>query len=262
MAMTPTPDHPSVPSREELWAALYPGVRPYESFRVMADAWPLDFSPDFDGTNPLLADAAREAAVGGSLIVEVGTWKGLSAKALATACPAATLLCVDTFCGNVEHWLARDADSVLPYQLSTRLWHHGRPALYQQFLANVIKLGLTDRLIPFPITSVEAARWCAHHGILCDLVYLDAGHSFVDVLLDLKAWWPIVRPGGTLIGHDYGGRHAGVEQAVTLFAANADIEIDVLGGQFYQMQKQVDGSREPVAGSRGEAVEEEAGGAL
>ncbi|HWD86292.1 MAG TPA: class I SAM-dependent methyltransferase [Solirubrobacteraceae bacterium] len=36
-----------------------------------------------------------------------------------------------------------------------------------------------------------------------DVVYLDARHDADSVSEDLALWWPIVRPGGVLAGHDY-----------------------------------------------------------
>lgn len=36
-----------------------------------------------------------------------------------------------------------------------------------------------------------------------DVVYIDADHTFEAVLRDLKDWWPLVKPGGFLAGHDY-----------------------------------------------------------
>ena len=36
----------------------------------------------------------------------------------------------------------------------------------------------------------------------CDLVFLDAGHTYIDVKLDIDHWWPLIREGGTMCGHD------------------------------------------------------------
>ncbi len=38
-----------------------------------------------------------------------------------------------------------------------------------------------------------------------DFVYLDADHTYEAVKADIAAWWPKVRVGGTLGGHDYIG---------------------------------------------------------
>lgn len=37
-----------------------------------------------------------------------------------------------------------------------------------------------------------------------DWLYLDAMHDYENVLNDLKAWWPKLRPGGLMSGDDYG----------------------------------------------------------
>lgn len=36
-----------------------------------------------------------------------------------------------------------------------------------------------------------------------DFVYLDAGHRYEDVMLDLKCWYPKVKVNGYIMGHDY-----------------------------------------------------------
>ncbi len=55
-----------------------------------------------------------------------------------------------------------------------------------------------------------------------DFVYLDADHAYAAVDADIKAWWPKVRSGGVLGGHDYvkavvgaARTRVGVIQAVT-----------------------------------------------
>ena len=36
-----------------------------------------------------------------------------------------------------------------------------------------------------------------------DFVYIDADHTYEGVRADLEAWWPTIKPGGVLGGHDY-----------------------------------------------------------
>ena len=50
-------------------------------------------------------------------------------------------------------------------------------------------------------TSVEAAASCADRSL--DFVYIDANHMRPMIDNDLRAWWPKVRPGGIIGGHDY-----------------------------------------------------------
>ena len=54
----------------------------------------------------------------------------------------------------------------------------------------------------------------------CDLVYLDADHSYPAVTADIAAWRPKVKPGGILAGHD--GWAPGVIRAVREALGQAD----------------------------------------
>jgi hypothetical protein len=64
-----------------------------------------------------------------------------------------------------------------------------------------------------------------------DWVYLDADHSFSAVRADLTAWYPKVKPGGILAGHDYipDGRYNagefGVAMAVLDFAQRHSLQV-------------------------------------
>lgn len=51
-------------------------------------------------------------------------------------------------------------------------------------------------------------------GVLIDLVFIDAAHDYENVKLDIRRWWPLVRPGGMLAGHDFNHKWPGVERAV------------------------------------------------
>eukprot|EP00913_Durusdinium_trenchii_P028263 g26492.t2 len=50
-----------------------------------------------------------------------------------------------------------------------------------------------------------------------DFVFVDGSHAYEDVFLDLRVWWPKVRPGGVMAGHDYNAPNPGVVAAVNEF---------------------------------------------
>ncbi|CAE8637807.1 unnamed protein product [Polarella glacialis] len=50
-------------------------------------------------------------------------------------------------------------------------------------------------------SSVGAASSFADGAL--DVVYIDADHKWWSVVSDIAAWWPKVRPGGTMMGHDF-----------------------------------------------------------
>ncbi len=65
-------------------------------------------------------------------------------------------------------------------------------------------------------TSAQAEFYYTEpkRGAPFDVVFIDAGHDYDSALADIKAWWPLVREGGYLAGHDYQHRFPGVMRAV------------------------------------------------
>ena len=124
-------------------------------------------------------------------IIEVGTFLGGSALHMASLCKAknldAAIICVDTWSGGFDHWTK--ARERLHY-------HFGRPALYYEFISNVIKYGHQDMIIPLCLDSANAARYLAHHGITARMLYIDASHEQGDVIRDYEAYWSLLAPGG------------------------------------------------------------------
>lgn len=58
-----------------------------------------------------------------------------------------------------------------------------------------------------------------------DAIYLDANHTEEAVYFDLCAWYPKVKSGGIIAGHDYTGAHGkGVQQAVHKFCDDNNID--------------------------------------
>lgn len=54
-------------------------------------------------------------------------------------------------------------------------------------------------------TSLDMARsyTAAGEDGTFEFVYIDADHSYASVKADLEAWFPLVKPGGVMAGHDY-----------------------------------------------------------
>ena len=73
-----------------------------------------------------------------------------------------------------------------------------RPDAYQ--VAKELLNPYQDRIRFITKPSVRAARKFDDGHF--DYVYIDAGHTHEDVLSDIDAWWPKIRRGGMLAGHD------------------------------------------------------------
>lgn len=76
----------------------------------------------------------------------------------------------------------------------------------------------------------EAAQWVEDGSL--DFVFIDGNHQYPDVKQDIADWYPKVRKGGILSGHDYynfaSGR-GGVVQAVDEFAKEHGYEVNSTG---------------------------------
>ncbi len=143
-------------------------------------------------------------------IVEVGSWMGDSAAWFASKVPSGTVYCVDTWRGPID---VGENHSILSN-------------LYQQFLSNIANRGLTERILPVRMKSVEAAM-CL--DVQADMVFLDADHSAVGCYEDILLWAPKVKPGGLLCGDDM-NMHT-VEDAVTM--ASRTLGRQVLRGEHF-----------------------------
>jgi hypothetical protein len=65
-----------------------------------------------------------------------------------------------------------------------------------------------------------------------DFIYIDAAHDYRSVKEDLEAWWPKLKPGGILSGHDYfedkrvwRKEEVGVYKAVNELAKSKNTEV-------------------------------------
>jgi predicted O-methyltransferase YrrM len=57
-----------------------------------------------------------------------------------------------------------------------------------------------------------------------DMVFIDACHKTEGVLGDIKAWYPLIKPGGIVSGHDYGHKNDQVIRAVVAYFGNQFID--------------------------------------
>lgn len=47
-----------------------------------------------------------------------------------------------------------------------------------------------------------------------DLIFIDAAHDYASVIDDIERWWPMVKPGGFLVMHDFNHKWPGVQRAI------------------------------------------------
>lgn len=67
-------------------------------------------------------------------------------------------------------------------------------------------------------------------------VWIDGDHSYESALADMEAWYPKVRPGGILAGHDFDD-HFGVPKAVRHFCKAHSLDFDVDNRSWFLYKK-------------------------
>lgn len=133
-----------------------------------------------------------------NVCVELGTWLGASAIPVARSIRrwGGTLTCVDTWAGDVHQ-----PDPSRP----------SAPWMLVSCARHMIEAGVGANVRLIPATTSAAAEWWTEP---IDYLYIDAAHDYESVRADLRAWLPHVKPGGLILGDDYGHRlFPGVRQA-------------------------------------------------
>ena len=77
--------------------------------------------------------------------------------------------------------------------------------------------------------STSCAEGLADRSL--DFVYVDARHDYKGVLADVLAYWPKLRVGGIMAGHDYiyAAEHPGYASGTSNYSINFDGTVDPLG---------------------------------
>lgn len=151
----------------------------------------------------LLADQIRSHALGKKhplLILEVGTWLGTTAKAMADSLRQCKVHCVDTWKGSPSDCTGKCVIEA-----------GGADAVYAEFVKRIGDR-LNETIFPWRKSSDEAS---AMHWTQFDVIFIDAEHTYERTKRDILNWWPHLRDDGVMLGHDFHTHgHAGVVKAV------------------------------------------------
>ncbi len=130
----------------------------------------------------------------GAIFVEIGAYLGRSTAYLASCILRSgkpiRVYVIDLWDGWFHH---EDQQSVPMNEGTDVFWH---------FMRNMRCAGLDSVLCPLKMDSVQAASLFEDGSV--DFVFVDGDHGYEPVKRDLTAWFPKVRPGGVIAGHDYG----------------------------------------------------------
>lgn len=162
-----------------------------------------------------LYKAAKEAKRKGE-IVEIGSWKGKSTICLSAGSKNTKTTAVDPHKGEYSKgkWLGKDAPT------------------YKEFLNNLKKAGVKDRVEPLITTSEEAAKtW----KMPIKLLFIDGLHDYKHAKQDYELWNPFVVPNGVISLHDAFCGHIGPERVVLedILSSHDFKDIGVVGSIIY-----------------------------
>ena len=150
------------------------------------------------------AVASRVSA--GAVGAEVGVYEGGMSNALFKLIPGLRLYMVD-------RWKVYSGDEVkaAPH---TRIARIEKERVWAAIKAKAFAVAAAWPMATIiEMDSAEAAGQVDDESL--DFVFIDGDHSYEGVKRDILAWMPTVKPGGWLMGHDYGGKpDGGVKKAV------------------------------------------------
>ncbi len=126
---------------------------------------------------------------------EIGVWRGGNSYRLLKTFKKLNLLMVDRY---------KEYDE--KEKMSSRVTGRASQEVMYTYLRNTVSntMFACNRRILMIGTSLLASKIVQDESL--DFVFIDAGHTYEEVSSDIKCWFPKVRKGGLVSGHDYGGR--------------------------------------------------------
>lgn len=151
-----------------------------------------------DGQYDIIEGLVHASATPNMQCVEIGSWTGNSAVLIGTIIKRVygKLYSVDWYKGSndgAEH-LKEIASTI---------------NIRNIFLDNMRYFGLEDTVKQLEMTSEEASSKFYDNSL--DFIFIDGDHTYEFVKKDIELWYPKLRYGCIIAGHDYYG---GVKQAV------------------------------------------------
>lgn len=131
-------------------------------------------------------DLYKEAvynAKDGDVFVEIGSWKGRSAAfmivEIINSKKNIDFYCIDSWKGDKSGFL-KGID------------------VYDEFLTNMSSV--LDKIKMVRKLSIEASKDFKDKSV--DFIFIDASHDYQSVLEDIQHWYPKLKDGGLMAGHD------------------------------------------------------------
>jgi len=143
-------------------------------------------------------------------IIEIGCWEGKSTINLANNCFPETLICNDTWLGNVQESIVTGVTHITEEIIKKR-------DVYSTFINNMDNYTQKNYII----VKEDCIEWLKKYEGLIKFIHIDASHEYESVFETIKLVLPKMVKGGIICGDDYKTAsinrhdlHGGVERAV------------------------------------------------
>lgn len=139
-------------TQKHMWPSIMPETKPINQ------GW-------FSGKQFFIDNLKKDTKI----IVELGSWLGKSTKFFLNNYPESNVIAIDHWKGSEEH--------------QTR-FKKLLPVLFDTFLVNC--WNFKERLIPIRMSTTDGLKEVYNFGISPNFIYVDAGHSFDEVVKDIS----------------------------------------------------------------------------
>jgi len=140
--------------------------------------------------------------------VEIGTWKGVNAEIMLKCLNIRKLYCIDEY----KDYTEKRGDK---FVLKNMVEKH-------QEIAHKRLKKYGDRVKFIRANSLRAVMSIPSN---LDFIYIDGNHSYDFVKKDIELYYPLVKEGGVIGGHDFSAGFMGVSRAAMEFADNNNLEL-------------------------------------
>jgi hypothetical protein len=140
--------------------------------------------------------------------LEIGVYNGINTRTLLKSVPGLTLYGIDPY--------------IIFTDWNGRLTHHSDDPDRAEVVADKLLSPFKERFVKIKKTSDEALTMFQNNFF--DFIFIDGLHTYEQVLVDCKNYYPKLKQNCVFSGHDY-NTIAGVRQAVNEFAESVNKNI-------------------------------------
>lgn len=161
---------------------------------------------DFSEVYDLVVDKASDSAV----FVEVGSWFGRSTAYMGEQ--------IKKNSKNIKFYVVDTWEGAGESETQKTIVSNYGGNIFPAFWQNMVNSKLEDLISPLQITSEKASLLFDDETL--DFVFIDASHVYDEVTKDISCWYPKIKKGGIIAGHDFTPRFDVPDAVQDFFGTN------------------------------------------